>query len=105
HTNKGLYSLQIPPDNYSNQNNEAYKYLVAISNNSKTYTIKQWDTIRIHPRDYTLLLDILKPSGVGRLSFKYQISGIDKTWKELAGNEIYTAGLKPGKYYNLSIVA
>jgi sensor histidine kinase YesM len=104
HTDNGTFRIPIPHNSNKTQfektNNIAY---ILLANNN---IIKNagTDTITIRQNDPLIQLDAINPNGTGQLRFMRKIKIADNKWEELDGNRLYANNIKPGAYYDLSLV-
>ena len=103
-TDKGFYSVKIPPDNFIEDNSPAQNnFKLILQNNDSFRTVTKNDTIVIDQKDYHLQFDIINALGNGKLWYNYKLSGSEK-WVQLNSNELtLPANIKPGTYHTLSL--
>ena len=107
-TDKGAFWVDIPPDetitNATNSYTTSYKCIANYKDS--LYEIKQNDSILFDQKNMRILLDVINPSGNGRVRYQFKINTVDSTWRELNSNELtLPQWLNPGKYYVVTVKA
>ncbi len=103
-TNSGLYDIMIPAQNSKEHTyDKVYKFIAMCNGNLKN--IKTGDTLTVTHKSPYLKFDVVNPSGTGMLKFSYSMPNMNDRLKELNSDELALSFIKPGKYYNLSVLA
>lgn len=103
-TNNGICDVVMPAQN---ENDHTYRkaFNVTVAYNDYLRNLKTGDTLKVNRKSPYLKFDVVNPTGTGALRFAYSMSDMSGRLKELSTDELELSFIKPGKYYNLSIMA
>lgn len=101
-TDSGLLFVENPTCENLEKNEPGQYYNLTVSYGDTMHTIHTSDTLFLDQENTGILLDIVKPTGVGLPRFKVKEKNSD-TWRYLNGNEFTPATYKPGDYYHLQV--
>lgn len=102
-TDKGSYDVDISfhndnRDSYSNN----YRFLVSI--NDSIFSISNYDTIRIQTQTQSISLDVINPTGYGKLTVKYKFNE-SNSWQNTSDKNINLTHLNSNGYSLVDISA
>lgn len=106
-TDSGLISVSIPHDSfYSNvMTKSPSRYRFTLKYKNEYRSIKSSDTIIVSQKNRSLHFKVINPTGVGKVSYKSFIEGIDTALTLWEGSEIHLSKMEIGKYYTMYIKA
>lgn len=106
-TDKGFFLINIPADTIFSAppHNDFLDYNLVVTYGDRSVTIDRSDTFNINKKIRKLLLDVVKPTGNGQLTYLYKISNEPGGWTELSSDELVIPKLAPGRYYTITIIA
>lgn len=104
-TDKGMCEVSVPKESAFVGKSEYTDYRLLANVSGLLLQLKNNDTIRVSGAEEQILLDVINPSGVGEVSFRYRPEGDENNWTVLNANEWYTAGLLPGRYNRVYLQA
>ncbi len=107
-TDRGILSVPLPggeqdTDIYPGFRQLPYHFLLGYQGHWRQ--LHHGDTLMLDQDNMQLRLDIVRPSGNGKLKYQYRLGNNDGVWEILHGNELMLSGLIPGKPVWLSIQA
>jgi hypothetical protein len=107
-TDKGFYKVEEPSDSelsYAGVDPYINQYKLILSYNDSLYNLDGNDTLNVYPDNRNLLLDLIKPTGNGKVRYMYRIEGRGEGFQQMNANELFLTDISPGAYLRLSIVA
>lgn len=106
-TDFGLLSLKIPgAEEFRNTARASQAgYRLVLKSHTGFSNLAEGDTIRLQPGEGNIILDLVKPTGVGNLKFWYSIEEVHDKMQEARAREIQTAAIASDQYYTMTIRA
>ena len=105
-TEKGVYSVPIPPDSAFGRVQITLPVCKTIITYRDTlYNIADKAVLPVVAGADRIGVDVINPVGNGALQLSYFIEGADNSWQMLNGTEIKLPRFKPGRHYTLLVKA
>ncbi len=105
-TDKGMLLVAFPSvEEYELAEKNQQPYNIILSYNDSLYKVGRGMTLNIAQEQRNIKLDIINPLGTGKPEYFYKITGWSDEYRVLDNNEIFLPSLKPGKEYELLIIA